>query len=90
MSAMRYYAACNMESAKLDSEAVANMLAKTIDTAILAPTGSKKRFLVANLIKDERAKGFKNYQLLQRNTHKIGPLNNANSVSAKVYLAVQN
>lgn len=63
-AAMRYYSACNIESITLDGDAISNMLSKAIDTAILAPTGPKKRFLVANLMKDERAKAFKNYQLL--------------------------
>lgn len=65
-AAMRYYSACNIESSSLDSDAVSNMLGKAIDTAILAPTGSKKRFLVANLMKDERSRSFKNYQLLAK------------------------
>ena len=67
-SAMRYYAASSIEpdSSQQSSEMVADILSKTIDATILAPTGSKKAFLVANLTKDERAKSFPNYKLLQK------------------------
>jgi hypothetical protein len=66
LSGMRYYAACNIDSASISPEVIAEMLLQAIDVTILAPTGSQKSFLVANLIKDERAKAFKNYLLLQK------------------------
>lgn len=68
-SAMRYFAASSIDpesSEPQSQEMVADILSKTIDATILAPTGSKKSFLVANLSKDERAKSFKNYKLLQK------------------------
>ena len=66
-SAYRYYEACNKHSeGSTSQEALVEILSKAIDATILSPTGSKKAFLIANLIKDERAKQFKNYQLLQK------------------------
>lgn len=66
LSGLRYYAACNIDSTTMKPDWIADMLSKVIDVTILAPTGSKKSFLVANLIKDDRAKSFKNYQLLNK------------------------
>ena len=66
LSGMRYYAACNIESASMSPESTAEMLSQAIDVTLLAPTGNKKSFFVANLIKDERAKTFKNYSILQK------------------------
>ena len=71
LSGMRYYAACNIESANMTPDSISDMLSKVIDATILAPTGSKKSFLVANLIKDERAKTFKNFQLLQKISREV-------------------
>ena len=64
LSAMRYYAACNIESASIPAEQVAEMLSRAIDATILSPVGSKKAFLVANLMKDDRSKSFKNHAML--------------------------
>jgi hypothetical protein len=39
---------------------------KAIDTCILSEAGSKKDFLMSNIIKDDRAKKYENYGILKK------------------------
>lgn len=66
MAAYRYYQACNVTDSPLKAQNIQEMLSKAVDTTILSEAGAKKDFLCSQLVKDERAKDIKNYDILSK------------------------